>query len=87
MKKLRVILSILFVILMVGSLVYTNIISPEDKNSPLATFAKLVMPIFLLFSFFLMYLKKREEKEGKAKTSTEYRELFNSIGNSDDYKK
>jgi len=86
MKKVKIILSALFLVFMVASLLYTNIISPEDKKSAFSSLSKMFMPLFLLFSFFLMYLKRSEEKKDKKKLSREDRQLFNSIESSQSHR-
>lgn len=73
--------SVLFIL--IGALVYKNLIAPEDKNSPLSQIEEMLFPFLMLYSFFMLYLKRKKENKDKKPVSHEDRELFKSIGKSD----
>jgi len=79
MKYFKMFLSVLVLILILGSLVYKNLIAPNDKGSPIYKVAEMAIPLFMGFSLFLMFLKKREDKSGQEKLSDEDRKLFSSL--------
>lgn len=79
MKYFKIFLAVLVLTLVVGSLVYKNLLAPNDKSSPLARVAEMAIPIFMAFSLFMMVLKKREDKKGTEKLSEEDRKIFASI--------
>ena len=83
MKYFKIIISIIFIVLILGGLVYKNIIAPEDKTSSFAQISDFIFPAFMLFSFFLLFLKKREENKNKSKLSKEDRDLYKSVGKGD----
>jgi hypothetical protein len=88
MKYIKIILSIIFIFLIVGSLVYKGVIAPEDKTSLMAKLSEFTFPLFMLFSILLAYFKKKEDSKDikkKSSLSAEDREKFSSIGNPDDY--
>ncbi len=85
MKYLRVIFSIFFITLILGSLIYNSFIAPDDSTSVIGRLAKLTFPLFMLGSFLMLYLKKREDTKDKKKISDEDRKNFSSVGNPDDY--
>ena len=83
MKQLKITLSIFFIVFILASLLYKNVLAPGDKSSIFAQAADMVFPLFLIFSFLILLLKKREEKKDKKKITDEDRELYKSIGKSD----
>lgn len=85
MSKIKVVMSALFIILIIYSLAYRNIIAPEDSGSIFSSIADMAIPLFMFYSMLLMFFKRRGENAGKKKSSTEDREFFKSIGSVDDY--
>ncbi|OUR97929.1 hypothetical protein A9Q84_06960 [Halobacteriovorax marinus] len=87
MKHLKITISILFLIFILYSLAYKNIIAPEDKLSIFAQAADMAIPLFMLFSVVLMFFKRRVENKDKKKVSKEDREFYSSIGKADEINK
>lgn len=83
MKKMKTIVSLTVLALIIGSLIYKNIMAPQDDSSGLSKLADMAFPIFMGFSFLLLFFKRREEKKDSKKITHEDRELFKSVGISD----
>ena len=81
MKHLKIILALTFLVLLTFALVYSNLVEPGEQSPLLGQLSKIIFPLFLLFSFLMMFLKKREDKkkEGKTKLTNEDKELFKSV--------
>ena len=79
MKYFKMFLSVLVLIIIVASLIYKNLLAPNDKGSLIFKIAEMAVPLFMAFSLFLMVLKKKEDKAGQEKLSDEDRKLFSSI--------
>jgi preprotein translocase subunit SecG len=62
---------------MVFSLIYKNLLHPEDSESFLRKLADMFFPLFMFYSFLLVLFKKKSE--GKAKLSDEDREAFQKV--------
>ena len=76
MKLIIKILSFTFLIILVGGLVYNNMLSPNQK---IPHFDTLFFPAFMFFSFVMMFIKRKKESGEKSKLSDEDRKLFGSI--------
>jgi len=88
-KYLKIISSAAFLILMLGSLIYSNITDPSNQSEIMKTLSKMMMPLFLLFSFSILFFKRRVErkKEGSKKLDHQDRQFYSSIGSADKTKK
>lgn len=85
MKYIKPIISIFALTLILYSLAYKNIISPEDKTSIFATIADMAIPIFMALSLVFMAFKRRNENKGKKKHTSKDRSFYSSIKSAEDF--
>ena len=83
MKYIKIAITILLIVFLVVSLVYKNMFAQGNENSFLSQSANYIFPIFMLYSFFLLFLKKRAEKKDAPKRTDEDRKLYQSVGTGD----
>jgi hypothetical protein len=80
-------MSALFIGLIAFSLLYKNIISPDDKGSVFFVVSDMAIPLFMFYSVILMYFKRRSDKKDSKRPTDEDRAFYNSIGKAEDYNK
>lgn len=87
MKYFKLLKNMLFIALLVFSLIYSNIISPEDKTSIFKVISDMAMPLIMLFSMINLFIKRRADNSDKKNYSAEDRKYYQSIGTSEDFNK
>ena len=83
MKYIKTIIALLFVVLIIVSLLYKNLIAPDDKDSMFFQIADMAIPLTMVFSVFMMFLKRRDEKKEVGKLSEDDRKFFHEISKKD----
>lgn len=88
-KKLKLIYTFFAILLVLAPIVYKNIISPNDTPEAIETLSKISFPIMMLFSFVLMWNKRRVERKEEKKNSNITENdinVFYNIGSPEDYR-
>ena len=78
-KTIRIIVSILFLFFFVYTIYYINFAKDPSQNPSQGNLSDLLMPLSLFFSFFILVLKKLEDKEKKAPISDEDLEKYKNL--------
>ncbi|MGB0455229.1 MAG: hypothetical protein ACPGJV_16090 [Bacteriovoracaceae bacterium] len=86
-KYLKISLSVVFLVMMIGALVYKNLFDHSGENQLMAQMAELVFPAFMGFSFLMLILKKWEDRREnpREKLNKKDKEDFSNIGRPEDY--
>ncbi|WP_127716262.1 hypothetical protein [Halobacteriovorax sp. HLS] len=87
MNHVKLTINLFFISLIVFSLIYTNILSPEDNSSIFKVISDMAMPLIMFFSMINLFLKRRKEKSNSKVSSLEDRKFYQSIGTSEDFNK
>ena len=87
MKHTKLALNISFIIFILFSLAYKNIIAPKDTTSIFAMASDMAIPLFMIFSMLNIFFKTKKEKKEQSKPSKEDNAFYSSIGSSEDFNK